>query len=189
MSCVYVLTNRINGKRYVGQTVVSFKDRMRSHRKAASAIGNAIRKYGVENFDIEINPIEQDNLDHIEKALILFYDSISSNGYNLDTGGNKNKRLSLDAKQSLSKAHIGFHHTKEACRKIGISHLGHEVSEETKEKISLQNRGKKRSKESSEQMSQSQIKRFSINPPSPNKKRARWSPESRLNHIISRIAT
>ena len=55
MSCVYVLTNKINGKKYVGQTTKTFEKRLKQHLTAAKnniqKISRAFNKYGVKNFD------------------------------------------------------------------------------------------------------------------------------------------
>jgi len=53
-SCIYILKNKINGKIYVGQTVV-LKQRIHYHRYygknpktgSHSVIGRAIKKYGI----------------------------------------------------------------------------------------------------------------------------------------------
>lgn len=60
MAFIYVITNQINGKQYVGKTTGTIKDRFRSHicdskkRKCEKRpLYNAMRKYGIENFSIE----------------------------------------------------------------------------------------------------------------------------------------
>ena len=62
-NCIYMYTNKINGKRYIGQTI----DFNKRHKKHISSSYNekkeydynypfhrAIRKYGIENFKIKI---------------------------------------------------------------------------------------------------------------------------------------
>ena len=61
---IYCYTNKINGKRYVGQTVQKLKNRhcqhisatkfKSSHHDNFSPIHRAMRKYGIENFKLEI---------------------------------------------------------------------------------------------------------------------------------------
>jgi len=56
---VYILKNKINGKIYVGQTIQRFEQRLRQHLFAADSnskqlIHKAFRKYGIDNFSIEI---------------------------------------------------------------------------------------------------------------------------------------
>jgi group I intron endonuclease len=52
---IYVVTNKINGKQYVGQTVRDLGDRLKRHFNDAEKGDNlyfhrAILKYGKENF-------------------------------------------------------------------------------------------------------------------------------------------
>ena len=59
MKVVYEFVNKINGKIYVGQAK-DFKSRIRCHRcnakshKSTNPFYNAIRKYGWDNFTINI---------------------------------------------------------------------------------------------------------------------------------------
>ena len=91
--CVYVLTNKINGKVYVGQTVKSFKTRLSQHSRGGMLIGLALRKYGKESFSHFENEVPERFMDNLERSLIKLYDCISPKGYNLDSGGSKRKHL------------------------------------------------------------------------------------------------
>lgn len=56
---IYQITNKINGKRYVGKTTKSsILDRWESHlkdcKKGHTKLYNAIKKYGKENFNIDV---------------------------------------------------------------------------------------------------------------------------------------
>lgn len=60
MSFIYLITNKINGKRYVGQTSKTVEERFRDHIENCYTTQNnnrplykAIKKYGVSNFMIE----------------------------------------------------------------------------------------------------------------------------------------
>jgi len=48
------LLKEVTVKIYVGQTMRTLEQRFAEHAKADSLLGNAIRKYGAENFSIEI---------------------------------------------------------------------------------------------------------------------------------------
>jgi hypothetical protein len=50
MGIIYILENKLNGKCYVGQTILTFKERFGKHRHSNSIIGKALQKYGSENF-------------------------------------------------------------------------------------------------------------------------------------------
>lgn len=76
---IYIATNKINGKQYVGQTVSSLKVRKRSHRHEAKKnknngmyITKAIRKYGMDGFDWTILHDNITNIDDLNK-LEMFY--------------------------------------------------------------------------------------------------------------------
>lgn len=95
---IYKITNNINQKVYIGQSV-NIEERIKQHFWKASnkndisynsALHLAIRKYGKENFSwsiVEECPI--DMLDEKEKYYIKYYNSLSPNGYNILTGGQK----------------------------------------------------------------------------------------------------
>lgn len=93
---IYKITNHINGKIYVGQTTKSLKERFQKHCWRTTendsyhlnmAIKKAIKKYGKENFTIElIEEVETTKLDEREVYWISFYDSYNK-GYNCTKGG------------------------------------------------------------------------------------------------------
>ena len=87
---IYLITNQINGKKYVGQTSRTINRRFWEHaNNKNSLIGQAIRKYGQENFTIEkidmCGTVEQAN--ELEQYYIALYNTITPNGYNLTSGG------------------------------------------------------------------------------------------------------
>ncbi len=93
---IYKITNKLNGKIYVGQTLKSLEERFQKHCWGTTekdkyhlnmAIKKAIRKYGKDNFTIElIEEVETDKLDEREVYWISFYDSYNK-GYNCTLGG------------------------------------------------------------------------------------------------------
>ena len=69
---IYLITNRVNGKTYVGQTWMTLSARWKSHNKPSSKgkcphLFNALLKYGKENFTIE----EIDSVKTQKRANIL----------------------------------------------------------------------------------------------------------------------
>ena len=97
---IYKITNKINGKSYIGQTIQNVKERFYQHcaTKCSQAILNmvihkAINKYGKSNFTIEvIEEVESTNLNDREKYWIRYYDSYN-NGYNSTEGGQDGIKL------------------------------------------------------------------------------------------------
>jgi group I intron endonuclease len=86
---IYLITNLINGKQYVGQTVQTIKARFRKHFSDAkyknTYISRAINKYGRENFKIEQIDIayNQIELNLLEGVYMLWFKTLAPNGYNL----------------------------------------------------------------------------------------------------------
>ena len=92
---IYKITNKVNGKIYIGQSV-NIEQRWKAHRNTAynmydknydKPLYRAIRKYGLENFCFEI--IEEclvSELNEKERYYISFYNSFFD-GYNLTLGG------------------------------------------------------------------------------------------------------
>ena len=127
---VYVHTNKINGKKYVG--ITSMKPELRWANgygyRGQSRFMKAIRKYGWHNFAHEIlyTNLEKSNAEAIEKELIKEYKSANSkHGYNSDNGGISKIEFSEEHRDNIrkSRAHI-------------------QMSEKTKEKISNATKGK-----------------------------------------------
>lgn len=116
------MTNKINGKKYVGQTN-NFKIRMNAHKSDAFnpnshsynyPLSLAIRKYGWNNFNNRILEEISDNegckyIDDREKFFIDYYKSLSNqNGYNIALGGagHPKKPLTFEERVALSKLFI-----------------------------------------------------------------------------------
>jgi len=93
MAIVYMVSNNINNKKYIGQTIRSLTERWNSHISASRQgskfrFHSAIRKYGVENFTLEII-FESDNVELIknkEAELIIKHNTMTF-GYNACPGG------------------------------------------------------------------------------------------------------
>ena len=107
---VYCITNLANGKKYIGQTIRSIEERWHEHSKPSndSIIGRAIRKYGVNSFQLDTLETSDslENLNLLEEQLIKAHNTISPKGYNISYGGD-NKALSDTTKQKLSKINLG----------------------------------------------------------------------------------
>lgn len=93
---IYLVTNLINGKKYVGQSV-NIKKRFQSHhlcdyKNEKGELYNtkfyqALRKYGIENFEVTVLELcNKENLDEKEIYYVSYYDSFK-NGYNSTEGG------------------------------------------------------------------------------------------------------
>lgn len=128
MGVIYLRTNRINGKKYVGQaTTKRFKARQNKWNNlnqpyAGPAINAARAKYGLEAFGFEIlKECDDKELDYWEKYYVKELNTKAPNGYNLTDGGDGLK---------------GYSPSEETKRKLSESHKGKKRSEETKKKMS-----------------------------------------------------
>ena len=104
---IYKVTNKINGKIYVGQTVGDLNRRRSAHLSSVKTdkydiyFYKAIKKYGKENFDWVIlekcNTIKE--LNEKEEYWIKELNTTAPDGYNLKSGGNN----STHHKESIKK--------------------------------------------------------------------------------------
>lgn len=91
---IYVLTNEVNGKIYIGQSWYPLNIRMGKYGenyKHSIYLYNAIKKYGADKFKYDILDVcyDQDTADFLENFYIEKYNSRDHNiGYNIKTGGN-----------------------------------------------------------------------------------------------------
>ena len=88
---IYKITNKINGKVYIGQTIHPDRRWMEHKQKARHGqdkylVHLAMNKYGEQNFTFEIIEWTED-YNNEEKRLIKEYNSITPNGYNISEGG------------------------------------------------------------------------------------------------------
>ena len=88
---IYKITNLLNGKVYIGQTIQEVSQRWKRHCKGndKTAIAEAIKKYSKDNFKFEVIDTAEtlEDLNKKEESWILKENSISPNGYNLNSGG------------------------------------------------------------------------------------------------------
>ena len=84
MSYIYKITNILDGKIYIGQTTIGFKKRYGNNLEKNSTnvhLKNAIKKYGINNFEIiEIfdSTDSMDKLNELEVYWIEFFGGIES---------------------------------------------------------------------------------------------------------------
>ena len=137
--CVYMHINKLNGKKYIGQTY-NIKERWRCKGKnyvTCIKFFNALKKYGWDNFYhiVVKDKLFREEADKLEKELIKKYDTIK-NGYNLKEGGSRGE-LSEKSLQKMSESlKRGYIEHPERKEKIRRKNLGRKASEELKRKLS-----------------------------------------------------
>jgi len=100
ISGIYIFTNKINGKKYIGKSK-NLKSRITGYKRIATKRSKTIhpgiftrslKKYGWNNFHLQLFQLEEDKLDDYEKSLIFLYDTTEPDkGYNLTYGGTETK--------------------------------------------------------------------------------------------------
>ena len=136
---VYVVTNIVNNKQYVGQTITKYSKRGHGH-----ALKSAYKKYGRKCFTYESvvdNVNNELTLDYYEKFWSGVCGSLIPNGYNLEEGGrrgkiiyhkpNLGKRASEKTKIKMSASQKEYWESLEV-----HPNKGRKASEETKAKMS-----------------------------------------------------
>jgi len=135
---VYKVTNMINNKAYIGQTIHSLNKRKIKHLNLATRSNikthfhRAINKYGETNFVWQIlcSCNRKAELDKKEVYYIEYYDTYK-NGYNMTLGG---------------EGTVGRICKESTKCKISKAKTGKKMSEEFKKKLSTMRRGVKKSK-------------------------------------------
>jgi len=158
---IYIITNMINGKKYIGLTN-SLTKRWNKHKNAkgsSPALHAAIKKYGVDKFDFVNYAIAfgSDSAKFIEKMLIAEYNTQAPHGYNLTAGGDGTLEPTLELRKKLSESHKGKVQSEETKQKrskslkkayaegrhLGSSKGGWKLSDEAKDKASKRMLGEK----------------------------------------------
>lgn len=138
MSYIYVITNKINGKQYVGKTNSTVQERWKEHctdskkfRCNKRPLYDAMNKYGIENFSIQI--LEKCSWEEASLKEIYWIGKLDTyqNGYNATLGGdgkvlydyreiaNKYKEL-LNQQKTASFFNCDIHTVKTACEQMGV---------------------------------------------------------------------
>lgn len=145
--CVYVHINKVNGKKYVGQTCKRPTERWDSGRgyKKCPYFWKAIKKYGWNNFEHEViaSHLTKEEADNFEILLIEKLNLRDRNyGYNLREGGSHGS-ISDETRQKIREANTGKRHSDETIQKLREiktgdknDFYGKHHSEESKRKIS-----------------------------------------------------
>lgn len=180
---IYLTTNNINGRKYVGKHI----DNGKKYLGSGKLLKRAIKKYGKDNFTTTVLE-ECNNIDDLDKCELkwihhfnakhdeTFYnliDTITPVMYGVDNPF-KGKKHSEESKSRMSKSHKGKILSEKHKKNIGIVSknrwndeeyknkmkeklLGHVVSEETRKKIGQANKGKVLSEETKQKISNSRM--------------------------------
>lgn len=130
---VYITTNLINGKKYIGKKSLPEFDT--NYFGSGKLIKRALKKYGKENFKCEVIKWceTEDELNNSERYYIKQYNAVYDDMfYNLAEGGAGGNSVSG----------LSANEYEEWKRKISEKATGRQFSDETKHKMSVSNTGK-----------------------------------------------
>jgi group I intron endonuclease len=151
---VYLATNRVNGKRYVGATSKGLSARRRQHEKALNAkrttcryFHAAIRKYGPESFDW-IVLAECTGFDDALRQEVRLISEIRPE-YNLTRGGQgvSGRKMTPEQLEHHSRIRLGKKPSPDAIAKIVAKNTGRKRTAEQRERMGAARRGKSFSEE------------------------------------------
>ena len=183
MYYIYRITNKLNGKTYIGQH--KYKDLNDKYMGSGVYLRRAQKKYGIENFEKEIlySCIQyKETADDMERFAIAKERAICKAEYNIADGGqggalrkgmphseetkrkigekSKGRHCSEETKRKHSEAMkaennpmYGKHRSEETRKKISEARKGYHHSEESKKKMSEARKGKKLSEETRQKLS------------------------------------
>jgi group I intron endonuclease len=150
MGYVYLITNTIDNKKYVGQCISSdIHERWKGHLKKSSNcryLKHAFEKYGVSQFKFQIICICFDeDCDKYEGEYMNKYNTIAPNGYNLRQAGNNgfhNNETKEKIRATLKAFYANFTDQEkeeyaEKHRGKNNKRFGVKLSEQEKQKLSM----------------------------------------------------
>jgi group I intron endonuclease len=132
---IYKVTNKVNDLVYIGFTKNTPQQRFNGHVAEANSpndpktnrFHNALRKYGKDNFTVELlyqSSDESHTIDVMEPHYIKEYNSYLGEGYNLTPGGDRGPRLF-----GKDNPFYGKKHTDATKAKMSASSKGQNVGE------------------------------------------------------------
>jgi group I intron endonuclease len=162
---IYKITNKVNGKCYIGRTT-SLKKRFEKHLSGGTPpLRHAVRKFGKENFTIEVLCKIPDKLATLERKYIKDFKSYDRHyGYNRSLDGCSSKgchwKHSKQALERMSKAQKKrysetpmLESTRDKLRKNAFKQFEAGMPKETKAKISNTLSGRELTKEHRQRIS------------------------------------
>lgn len=161
---VYLITNLVNSKKYVGITIQRPQRRWNEHIRVAirvtskpkCLINYAIAKYGPNSFKFEIieECADHKSLNEAERRWIADLGCIGSGGYNLTPGGGGPRRESRDR---MGRSQSGRRHPPEVRAKLSAAARGRKWTSIQRERYISTRKGSKMSEEQKEKLRQANL--------------------------------
>lgn len=125
---IYLVTNLINGKKYVGKTSSTPEQRFKNHvndsfrqyKRCNSALHDAIRKYGSEYFEVkQLEKCDINILNEREIYWIRYYNTYKD-GYNSTLGGDGSMVYEMPSKEDIIQSITESKNITDLCKRYGI---------------------------------------------------------------------
>lgn len=131
MAYVYLITNTINGKKYIGSSRKSQIDE--NYYGSGKAIKDALKKYGKNNFTRNILWQGEGDARKIETQWLEYFDASNNpQFYNMTNDARGNSLHQEVTKNTVSEKLMGRKFSKEICEKISKAKLGSTTSKKGK---------------------------------------------------------
>lgn len=139
---IYKITNTIDGKIYIGQTV-NYEKRKTRHLNSLKNgnhhnehLQKSFNKYGEDQFKIElIQECKSEELDELEKLYIKDLNACDCNkGYNMMHGGQIYREFTKEVRMKMSKTRKGVKLSEEHKLKIGLAQRGKVIHQDSIDK-------------------------------------------------------
>ena len=131
MTEIYKITDKRDGRMYIGQHLVNF----RNYWASGKYILAAAKKHGKDNFtrNVIMYCNTQEEANRIEAHFIKVWKTLAPNGYNIRDGGHNGNSYAGKTEEEMLKFK----------KKMSDLAKGKKTSEETKKKMSIANTGRK----------------------------------------------
>ena len=130
---IYIITNLINNRQYVGQTVKGYKNRFNQHclyalnkrKECPQLIDKVIKEVGIENFKCELlEQVSYKDKDKKEQYYISKYNTFKK-GYNRTIGGDYNPMFDKLIKEKHLKIMQNFEFRKQMSLSVKKAYTFH----------------------------------------------------------------
>lgn len=161
---IYVITNRLNQKQYIGQAMLYCRDGHGTFKKHGAKgrfiqhcneakrgrykcprLEKSIHKHGQSSFQVDVLlQCRLEDMNYYEELFINRFGTLSPSGYNLDTGGRNGRIISEETRRKMSENRQGIRHTQETRERLRTANTGNSHTNETRAKMSTTRKGKER---------------------------------------------
>jgi group I intron endonuclease len=128
MGQIYCLTNKVNGKKYVGKTNINIEHRWMNHLRdrnkktyGSYPLYKAIEKYGSSSFELSV--LEECDVNLLDEREIFWINELDTynNGYNLTLGGGGYCKVDEEKESLIIKRYLQTGNYTMVGREFGVT--------------------------------------------------------------------